>query len=272
MIKVLLLGASGNLGSAFKLELEKRGLAYISVGRFDFSVLQPFSLESFIKVYSPDYIVNCISLNGIASCFNDKPSAMAVNGFFPFALAALSSLYDFTLIHFSTECVFSDSEEIISLATLPSIPSTWYGRSKLIGEARSISDSKSILIRLPLLLSLRPNSQIVWKLLRAIQRGKQCSVSCDVYSTPIYVEHLAEQVVASIDKHIWPSRVIHASSDFRVSLYQTVVNEAKRLGMQSLNIIKSYDKDFLSPQTKPRLLGLKSSSPDFFFGDDRLLK
>ena len=265
MSKVLLLGASGNLGSVIKSELENRGLTFICAGRSNFSVLQPHSIESIINDYSPDYIVNCISLNGIANCFSDKSSAMAINGLFPLVLATLSSLYSFTLIHFSTECVFCDSEVIISADTLPSIPSTCYGVSKLHGEVRSSCDSKSILIRLPLLLSLRPNSQIVWKLLRKMQLDNQCSASCDVYSTPIYVEHLAKQIVTSIEKHIWPSRIIHASSDVRVSLYETLVNEAIRLGMQSRNIIKGFDKDYFSPETKPTLLGLKSSCSHFFF-------
>jgi dTDP-4-dehydrorhamnose reductase len=265
LIKILLLGASGNLGAAIKSELENRGLTFICAGRPDFSILQPFSIESIINSCSPDYVVNCISINGIASCFGDKSSAMSVNGLFPLALASLSLLYDYTLVHFSTECVFSDSEETISSDILPPVPSTFYGISKLHGETRSICDSKSILIRLPLLLSFRPNSQIVWRLLRKIQLGEQCSASCDVYSTPIYVEHLAEQVVTSIENRIWPSRIIHASSDVRVSLYDTVVNEAKRLGMRSLNIAKGFDADYISPETKPRLLGLKASCSRFFF-------
>ena len=265
MSKILLLGASGNLGSAVKSELESRGLSFICAGRSNFSVFQPLSIESIVKDYSPDYIVNCISFNGIANCFANRSSAMIINGLFPLALSTLSSFHDFTLIHFSTECVFCDSEVTISSDTLPSFPSTFYGVSKLHGEVRSICDSRSILIRLPLLLSMSSNSQIVWKLLRKIQLYNECSASCDVYSTPIYVEHLAKQLVTSMQKHFWPSRIIHASSDVRVSLYETVVNEARRLGLQNPNIIKCFDKDYFSPEAKPRLLGLKSSCSQFFF-------
>jgi dTDP-4-dehydrorhamnose reductase len=150
-MKVLILGASGMLGSAVmrtlseKADLEVFGtLRSAGAARF-FSpkivehliagcdVENHDALVSVFQRIKPDVVINCIGLIKQVADVEEPLLALPINSLLPHRLAALCALRKARLIHISTDCVFNGSrggytEEDLSDAT------DLYGKSKYIGE------------------------------------------------------------------------------------------------------------------------------------------
>lgn len=260
-LKVLLFGSSGVLGGAFLSELNKLGIKVIAPGRDQFKAKDRLSLSFYIQNIQPDLVINCLSLNGIKPCFLDKSTAFAINSYFPSSLARICISFSIKLMHFSTECVFDNSETLIDDAEVPEFPGTTYGASKLLGELPYHHNLHTI--RLPLLLSHKTNNQIVWKIANRLGQGLSASSSTDVISTPVFAEDVAARLL-----RIWRAsqaipNIVHVSSDTRLSLYETIHKFCFIRGISAASLNSSLDSDYPTPEKKPLALGLKASSKDY---------
>jgi dTDP-4-dehydrorhamnose reductase len=150
-MRILVLGASGMLGSAvmrtlnektdweifgtlrsagakrfFSQEIAERLIAGCDVENHD-------SLVNVFQRVKPNVVINCIGLIKQVADADDPLLALPINSLLPHRLAALCALGKARLIHISTDCVFSGSrggytEDDQSDAT------DLYGKSKYIGE------------------------------------------------------------------------------------------------------------------------------------------
>lgn len=139
--KVMILGNTGMLGEVVekyfqeKDEFEIKG---VNTKHFDAT-----NLESVEKLFIDDdwqYVINCV---GILNNKTDKDLYAKVNIVFPHYLQHLSKVYDFKLIHISTNCVFADSDRMHHRTDKPDATDL-YGQSKYFGE---IVDKKNLTIR-----------------------------------------------------------------------------------------------------------------------------
>lgn len=260
--KVLLLGSSGNLGGALKLFFLNHRIPFAAPSRYELDISKPGSVFSIIADYNPGFVVNCTAMNGINQCSANVLASIRLNSLFPRLIAARSHELGYRFIHFSTECVFNDSDNIIPSTQIPVSPTTIYGSTKLAGEP-PIDPSVTVLIRLPLLISTKPNNQIVWRILNALQIGEIAKASTDVYSTPVYIDDVARRVSTIIQENMKFGSPMHMSSDIKLSLYQTVLSMADLHKISVSRLEPALDAEFSFAQEKPRQLGLKSTN-DFF--------
>lgn len=151
MMRVLVLGASGMLGSAMLEVLGQSGryevwgtqrrpakLMWLSEDQQSriiagIDVLDSDTLVGLLSKLQPDVVVNCVGLVKQLSDSKDPLVALPINSMFPHRLARLCELAGTRVIHISTDCVFSgqkggyvegdqsDAEDL-------------YGKSKFIGE------------------------------------------------------------------------------------------------------------------------------------------
>jgi dTDP-4-dehydrorhamnose reductase len=151
MMKVLILGASGMLGSAMIRELSRDSQLQVwgslrsDTDKAAFSpqiaerlisgvdVLDEDQLTEIFKQVAPQVVINCIGLIKHAQESQDSQMAMAINTLLPHQLAKLCLQYGARLIHFSTDCVFSGDRGNYR-ETDPPDAQDLYGRSKLLGE------------------------------------------------------------------------------------------------------------------------------------------
>lgn len=260
-LRVLLFGSSGVLGGSFLEELNKHNVTVISPARPQFKVMDRSSLSLYVQNIKPDLVINCLSINGIKSCFLDKNAAYAINAYFPISLAQICAASSVKLIHFSTECVFDNSPTLIDDACTLGFPATTYGASKLLGELPNHHNLHTI--RLPLLLSHKPNNQIVWKIANRLSHGLPAFCSRDVISSPVFADDVATRILSIwLDAGKIPN-LLHVSSDERQSLYETVQKFCVNKGISVGSLKSSLDSDYPSPEKKPLALGLKASAKDY---------
>ncbi len=253
--KVLLLGSGGMLGGHFLNQLRKNSIETIAPSRNHINLENYYSLLSFIKKNNVDFLINCISINGIKICSQNKIDAFKVNSLYPHFLSKVCEELDIKLILFSSEMVFPEYKSLPDENSKPN-PSTTYGLSKYFGE---VLNNKNSIIRLPLLVSLKRNNQIVWKLLDSLKNDCFVRVAYDEYSTPVLAEKVAEKIIYAMSRDILPSGYIHFSSSRRRSLYQTVKDIANFLKIDHSKLLKCSAKDFQTKEPKPFKSGLKAS-------------
>jgi dTDP-4-dehydrorhamnose reductase len=151
MKKVLVLGSNGMLGHVLTQHLldSKEFIVINASHSFPFNkdsilidVTDLKSLESMIKDIKPNYIVNCVGI--LIRNSNHSPSkSIFINSFLPHFLSELSVSENFTLIHLSTDCVFSGKKGSYS-ETEMSDAYDIYGKSKSLGE---VCYNKSVVLR-----------------------------------------------------------------------------------------------------------------------------
>lgn len=150
-MKVLILGATGMLGSAiFRLLSDSGGLDVAATVRSDASrrafseslqagliagvdVENQDSMTRLMAEVRPDVVVNCIGLVKQLADADDPLLALPINAMLPHRLAQLTKLAGARLIHVSTDCVFSGTKGGY-LETDVSDATDLYGKSKYIGE------------------------------------------------------------------------------------------------------------------------------------------
>ena len=150
-MRVLILGASGMIGSAmmrvlsekkdwqvfgsirdgslrylFSDEISKHLIGGINVEDFD-------SLVGILDKVQPDLVVNCVGLIKHKSEADDLLDSVAINALMPHRLAKLCKLIGARLIHLSTDCVFSGDKGNYSEDDFSDARDI-YGRTKVLGE------------------------------------------------------------------------------------------------------------------------------------------
>ncbi|MGB6144107.1 MAG: dTDP-4-dehydrorhamnose reductase [Rhodanobacter sp.] len=144
-MKILLLGANGQLGRTF---LDQGGLAargeLLAASRdgtlvaggngeaVDLSI--PESLPVLLDRLHPDVIVNAAAYTAVDCAEQEEALATRVNGEAVGALGGWAALHGALLIHYSTDYVFDGRQLQPYAVDAPTGPLGAYGRSKLAGE------------------------------------------------------------------------------------------------------------------------------------------
>ncbi|WP_417412040.1 dTDP-4-dehydrorhamnose reductase family protein [Hoeflea sp.] len=150
-LRILVLGASGMLGSATMRVLSASGVhevygSFRSAGGVrHFSSLPAERLITGVDVENtdgllqlfhrvkPDAVINCIGLIKQLAQADDPLVVLPINSLLPHRLARLCGFAGARLVHVSTDCVFSGSNGFYTEQDFPDAGDL-YGRSKLLGE------------------------------------------------------------------------------------------------------------------------------------------
>src|SRR5690349_19944047 len=136
MSRVLIFGASGQLGQCLKAVAQKRGMqGLIFPDENQADVLNTEALEELFRQQSPDYVINCAAYTAVDKAEDEVALARMVNRDGASNLGRLSSESGAVLIHVSTDFVFGGNSVVPLKETDPAEPINVYGLTKLEGEA-----------------------------------------------------------------------------------------------------------------------------------------
>ena len=223
--KLLIIGVGGMLGNAlFRYFDERTNTRTYGLLRNKKKILNFFNkfnsekiiekdffdldnLDQILSDLSPNIIFNCIGIVKQNPLSNDPLSSIRVNSIFPHLLNKLSLKFNFRLIHFSTDCVFSGLQGNY-LETDFADANDIYGRSKFLGE---ISNNGNITIRTSFIgKEVGTNRALLnWFL---SQKGK-----IKGYKNAIYSGLTTLEVARVLDKYVIPNPnlkgLYHLSAD-----------------------------------------------------------
>jgi len=235
MDRMLLLGDAGKLGRAVG---EVCSGSYVVEGRGRASGLDAEDLASvdrLLRELRPDAVVNAIAMNGLEACERDPDRAFRVNALFPQRLARLSRELGFTLIHFSTDAVFSDAGGGgPRIESDPPCPMNVYGLTKLGGDCLVQAEAERYHIHRLSVLFGPPGrtDQFLERMLARVRQGeRQLRLAADVTCSPSYTLDVAERVLATLRERR-PPGLYHTANAGRASLFQLMEEVKLYLGLE----------------------------------------
>ncbi|CAE6521891.1 unnamed protein product [Rhizoctonia solani] len=256
MMKVLVTGASGVLGSAvyqaFRAvkDVEVKGTAHTrpSGDVIAIDLCDEPSVTKLIQDCKPDWVIHCAAERRPDVASRNPEATRALNGVAPATLARLSSVeeHPFTLIYISTDYVFDGTAAPYGVDAKPN-PVNLYGETKLAGETAVLNDDyqgkpgQRVVLRVPVLYGPAPkNSDSAINILVDVvndQSGKQYTM--DHYATryPTNVLDIADFLVrlTALKKSLPP--IMHYSGTEPYTKYEICLVLAKILNVSHNHII-----------------------------------
>jgi len=175
-----------------------------------------------IRSSRPDAVINCIGIIKQSPLAKDPIASIALNSLFPHRLAALCEKSGMRMIHFSTDCVFSDRRGGYNIED-KSDAEDLYGRSKALGEP---SGSGVVTLRSSIIgRELGTRSGLVeWF---AAQQGKQVQGFQEAYFSGFTTREMTE-IVRTVLRH-GDARGLWQVASERISKHDLLVQMKKTL-------------------------------------------
>ncbi len=220
---VLITGASGQLGREWQNFFAKMGVNVTALSSNKLDITNPSQVEQAFVAYKPDYVINCAAYTAVDKAEED-PLAFKVNRDGVKNLALSASRRGIKVVHYSTDYVFSGSDDDrIKLPagypeSHPCEPINAYGKSKWEGEKMLREYCEDyIIIRVSWLCGLFGNN-FVKTMLRLAGEKDHLRIINDQFGAPTFTENVVENTVALLQKDF--RGVMHVSSSGLTNWYE----------------------------------------------------
>lgn len=130
----LVLGGDGQLGQSLQTTLKSRNLVFTALSRRDVDITKMHEVSAAVKDLSPTVIVNAAAWTAVDAAEEDEDGAYNVNCLGAGRVAAVAAANAATLVHVSTDYVFSGISATPFREDDETAPVGVYGRTKLAGE------------------------------------------------------------------------------------------------------------------------------------------
>ena len=275
-MKILLLGANGQLGRAFLQEggLAARGdlvaasrdgaltVPSVRAALADLSV--PESLLSVLDAERPDVIVNAAAYTNVDKAETDEANAMLVNCNAVGAIGAWAAVHGAVVVHYSTDYVFDGLARLPYSPTAATAPQGAYGRSKLAGEeALRASGARHLILRTAWVYSPTGNN-FMRTMLRLGTDRHELRVVADQHGTPTTANLIVTSTLAAIDRYAqadssaepFPFGTLHLTASGESTWHgfaEAIFEEALAAGVvaRAPDVIPITTEEFPTPARRP---------------------
>lgn len=190
-MRILVTGASGQLGYDVERELERRGIEHLGTSSRELDITDRAAVEHLMQSYRPDAVIHCAAYTKVDLAEDEPERCWAVNADGTRNMAAACRKTGAKLLYISTDYVFPGAGERSYETGDPTGPVNTYGRSKLAGElaVQSLLE-KYFIVRISWVFGKNGNN-FVKTMLRLAETKADLSVVCDQIGSPTYTADLA---------------------------------------------------------------------------------
>lgn len=192
----LLLGATGQLGEAISRQQATVGFSMVSADRAKIDLSDEGSVRAWFSSGAIGSVaINAAAVTAVDGCETDEYRAFEVNALGPRYLAENVTRQSGTLLHVSTDYVFSGTDHTPRKENDPVCPINAYGRTKWAGEVfvRALCP-KHFIVRTAWLYGLHGKNFVKTILKKARETGR-ISVVADQFGSPTFANDLAEAIL-----------------------------------------------------------------------------
>lgn len=196
-MNILITGSNGQLGSEFKnLNEQYKNYKLFFTSRDDLDILEKSKVIEYIEKNSIDVIVNCTGYTAVDKAEEEKEQANLINHIAVGYLAKIAKEKEISLIHVSTDYVFSGKNYKPYTENDKVTPNNVYGQTKLDGEKllQKINPINSIIIRTSWVYSSFGNN-FVKTMLKLGREREELGIIYDQIGTPTYAYDLAKTIL-----------------------------------------------------------------------------
>ncbi|RFS17543.1 family 1 glycosylhydrolase [Emticicia sp. C21] len=254
---LLIIGKNGNLGKAFRLICQQRGLHYYALDRQEMDLCDETSIEQVLRHYQPWAVVNAAGYSHVdqaesepQKCFNDN--VIGVQN-----LSRACQAGGIKLLTFSSAMVFDGIKEKAYLESDKVSPLNVYGRSKVAAEKIALdSGCDALVIRSSLFFSAWEPENIINKIRLTLENGQTAFFPDDIFVSPTYLPDLVNvslDLLVDNECGIW-----HLANQGETSWQQFAHEIADRMGIHTDFVSKHNAESFDWKAPRPQRSVLSS--------------
>jgi dTDP-4-dehydrorhamnose reductase len=258
--RILVTGASGQLGSYLLRELQRRGWPAVAwsqrpdVELFgyrcqDVQLRDTDQVVGAFQAAAPQLIIHAAAMSGVADCYRDPGLARQTNVTATRLLVEMSEKHSARIVYVSTDLVFDGEKDLYSESDCPA-PLSVYGQTKANAERCVLSNSRHLVLRVSLMFGPAINGRpsFFQQQLSALRANTPCRLFRDEWRTPLDLQTAATGVldVAASDA----TGILHFGGPQRMSRLEMGQRLARHLGI-SASLIQAIDRED-TPASEPR--------------------
>jgi len=249
-MKILLTGASGQLGVAMQSALGAHDLIPLTKEKLD--ITDFVQVQTVAKELRPDCILNAAAYTNVDGAEMNVRLAYAVNALGPRNLAVVAATLDIPLMHVSTDYVFDGRSSVPYHEFDRTNPLSAYGASKLAGEEaiRSLHRRHFIARTAWLYHTVGRNFP---KTITALAKHPVVRVVNDQIGSPTYAPHLALALARLLDTTAYGT--YHLAGQGQATWYELTCELYRRLGIAT-PVEPAKSSEFPRPAPRPRFAAL----------------
>lgn len=202
-MKVIVTGASGNLGNALLKTLDTGFFDLIPLSKNDLDITNHKAVDKFLSENSDvKYLLNCAAYTDVPKAEKEKELANKINNYGPYVLARNCLKYGIHLVHFSTDFVFDGSKNNPYSEEDATNPLNVYGLTKFLGE-KSIRDVMQenplyTIFRVQWLFGENGNN-FFKKILEKYKEKSEISLVSDEFGSPCSVDFISSIILECLE-------------------------------------------------------------------------
>ena len=261
MNKIIVFGASGQLGQALKFVSPKYNIDSINfLPEEQANILDEEKLRAIFKTEQPAYCINCAAYTAVDKAEDEVDLARKINRGGAENLGRLCKEFNTTLIHISTDFVFEGNLARPLTELDEARPINVYGLTKLEGELSiEASTDRYYILRTSWLYSEFGNN-FVKTMLRLGSEKEELRIIADQVGTPTYAPDLADAIFNIISNDKQQYGLYHYSNegvtswyDFAKAIFDLGEVDVKAIPIRSMDYVTKAIRPAFSVMDKTKI-------------------
>lgn len=192
IMKIIVTGSKGQLGSDVILQLKKNGIEAVEADLPEVDITDASAVENLITESEADGVIHCAAFTNVDMAETEKELCKRINFEGTLNLARSCEKHGIKLLYISTDYVFSGEGNEPFETDSPKTPCNFYGRSKLDGENAVLKNcSRHFIVRISWVFG-ENGKNFVKTMLRLAKEKSEINVVCDQIGSPTYTKDLAK--------------------------------------------------------------------------------
>ncbi|MHB0896406.1 MAG: dTDP-4-dehydrorhamnose reductase [Spirochaetales bacterium] len=230
---IWIVGDKGMLGTELSLAAQAVGAPHIGSDR-EVNILDTAALRDFARAHNPDWIVNCAAYTAVDKAEDEPELCRRLNVEGPANLGRVAAEMSSSILHLSTDYVFSGDASEVYREGDPVGPTGVYGRTKAEGEAALCSMcSNAVVVRTAWLYG-KYGPNFVYTMLRLMRQKERIGVVADQRGSPTWARDLAKAILAIIFSPKHRYGIYHYTGEGETTWWEFAVaiqNEGLKTGL-----------------------------------------
>ena len=251
MSKIIVIGASGQLGNCLQWVAKEKNIDNIYfLPSTIANILDPAGLQAIFAQYQPQYCINCAAYTAVDKAEDEIEIARQGNREGVANLSQVCGTYNTTLIHISTDFVFSGKEYLPLSENHTPAPVNIYGLTKLEGEQAIPAYLPNYFILRTSWLYSEFGNNFVKTMLRFGKERDELRVIWDQVGTPTYAIDLAACILHLIQTQNQQYGIYHYSNEGVASWYDFAL-AIFDLSQTTVKVILVRTAEYVTKATRP---------------------
>jgi dTDP-4-dehydrorhamnose reductase len=255
-MRILITGASGNVGRGLLTALEAQGHEVIGTTHATLDITDFHAVSTQIEATAPELVIHAAAMTAVDRCAEQPDEALRINALGTQNVAVACGRVGAAMCYLSTNEVFNGERNTPILEYEPTSPANPYGYSKWMGEqmVRSLLPQHYI-VRTSWVFA-HGGSNFVQKIVSAAESGRALSVVIDEIACPTYADDLIAALVALVETQRYG--IYHFVNEGVTSRYEFARYALDCFGLTDVPIQRIVKSQWQRPSRPPTYSALRN--------------